>query len=165
MENEIGGVIVGSLVAAQQAAPLTRQQYQEDLRSNVGRKTDSDVQRRDKIYEEYEQYRIWKVQTKRYDVGDIVMRLLQEDWKEESFSSRKFSLFFHRLHQDESFDLRFRYLTCAFLFIPVSVFGRSSRFFIRGNVSTVSVGGKVEDPMDLCGRSRADDFTWLQFHV
>eukprot|EP00977_Amphora_coffeiformis_P003494 scaffold655_cov162-Amphora_coffeaeformis.AAC.15 len=87
VENEIGGVIVGSLVAGQQAAPLTREQYQEDVRSNVGRGTDSDERLRDKIYDEYEQYRAWKGETIRYDVGDIVLRLLQEDWKEEYFGS------------------------------------------------------------------------------
>lgn len=89
VENEIGGVIIGSLVAACQRHPLTREQYKTDVRSNVGRHNERQLQMRDSIYDEYESYTAWKRATKKYDIGDIVMRLLKEDWK-EYFSSRKF---------------------------------------------------------------------------
>lgn len=89
VENEIGGVIVGSLAAARQAAPLTREQYREDIRSNIGRKADRHLQLRETIYDEYAMYATWKTDNERYDVGDLVMRLLKEDWGKEYFSSRR----------------------------------------------------------------------------
>lgn len=87
IENEIGGVILGSLTAACQGKPLSREQYMIDLRSNVGRHSEVDLKLRNRVYDEYEVYLAWKRESGKYDLGDMVMRLLKENW-DEFFSSR-----------------------------------------------------------------------------
>jgi hypothetical protein len=88
IESEIGGVIVGSLAAAEKRAPLSREEYLADKRSNIGRSTERDMKTREYVYEKYEDYSRWKAENDLYDVGDVVMRLLQEKWK-QCFSSGK----------------------------------------------------------------------------
>jgi AAA domain len=78
VESEIGGVIVGSLLAGDQNEPLSRAQYLEERRSNV----DRDPTMRNHIYDCFERYERWKAEAGRYDVGDIVLRLLREEWDE-----------------------------------------------------------------------------------
>jgi len=60
VENEIGGVIVGSLRAAQAGRALTRAEYLSDKRSNVDNKTDQGCQLRERVYDEYELFAKWK---------------------------------------------------------------------------------------------------------
>ena len=88
VENEIGGVIGGSLVAAQQRSPLSREQYMEDLRSNLGKETEHEKMLRGLVYDEYENYVEWKSNEGKFDLGDVVMRLLREDWH-QYFASGK----------------------------------------------------------------------------
>lgn len=78
VESEIGGVITGSLNAGSQKQPLSRTQYLEERRSNV----DNDPAMRNLIYDCFEKYRRWKMEAKRYAVGDVVLRLLREEWDE-----------------------------------------------------------------------------------
>jgi tetratricopeptide (TPR) repeat protein len=86
IENEIGGVIMGSLAAANQHAALNRDQYLQDKRSNVSTKSLDGKERRELIYDEYEHYRAWKKDTGKFDINDVVLRLLQEDMS-QVFSS------------------------------------------------------------------------------
>ena len=60
VENEIGGVIVGSLRAAQAGRALTRAEYLSDKRSNVDNKTDQGCQLRERVYDEYQLFAKWK---------------------------------------------------------------------------------------------------------
>lgn len=85
VENEIGGVIAGSLVAAEQKHAMTRDQYLAEIRSNVrdkreGRKV------RNLVYDEYRHYHEWKRISKMYDIGDAVLRLLQQE-QQQLFAS------------------------------------------------------------------------------
>ncbi|KAL7557642.1 hypothetical protein ACA910_001246 [Epithemia clementina (nom. ined.)] len=105
VENEIGGVICGSLVAAQQRSALTREQYMDDIRSNIGKDTDQDRHQRSLVYDEYEKYVEWKKIEQKYDVGDLVIRLLQEDWPQ----------YFASAYLDEVQDLSYAaiFLVCS----------------------------------------------------
>jgi AAA domain/Uncharacterized conserved protein (DUF2075) len=89
VENEIGGVIHGSLIAATQKAPLSREEYLNDLRSNIGYESQYDISLRNQVYDEYEKYVVWKRKTHKFDVGDMVLRLLEEDW-DQHFASGEF---------------------------------------------------------------------------
>jgi hypothetical protein len=60
VENEIGGVILGSLRAAQAGRALTRAEYLSDKRSNVDNKTDQVCQLRERVYDEYQLVAKWK---------------------------------------------------------------------------------------------------------
>jgi len=81
VENEIAGVISGSVTAAQQGAPLSRSQYLATKRSNIGNKTDAERADRNRVYDEYERYVVWKRKTSKFDMNDVVLRLLQvNDW-------------------------------------------------------------------------------------
>lgn len=88
VESEIGGVILGSVVAAEQGKALSRQQYLEEKRSNIGCGFEYTSQLRSQVYDYYEQYSSWKRQSSMYDIGDVVLRLLREDW-DELFSMGK----------------------------------------------------------------------------
>ena len=89
VENEIGGVISGSLVAATQRKPLSRKQYMEDIRSNIGNDFKEERWQRTLVYDEYEEYVNWKQRKEMYDFGDVVMRLLQEDVPQYFSSGRR----------------------------------------------------------------------------
>jgi hypothetical protein len=77
-ENEIGGVIKGSVEAAVQRFPLTRDQYLKSKRSNVPGTSEEGQRIRNQIYDEYALYTKWKDETDKYDVNDIVLALLQQ---------------------------------------------------------------------------------------
>ena len=79
VENEIGGVIMGSLAAAKQKAPLSRQEYLVDKRSNISVASIEGKNQREIVYAEYEKYVAWKNESNQYDLSDIVLRLLKED--------------------------------------------------------------------------------------
>ena len=80
VENEIGGVITGSVDAALQSAPLSRTQYLATIRSNIENKSDAGRSERNRVYDEYERYVAWKRAATKFDMNDVVLRLLQEDW-------------------------------------------------------------------------------------
>jgi AAA domain len=88
LENEIGGVIMGSVVAAQQGEALDRQQYLKDKRSNIPNKMDEGRARRDVVFDEFERYKEWKCTTRKYDIHEAVLRLQQEN-PQQLFSSGK----------------------------------------------------------------------------
>lgn len=90
-ESEIGGVICGSLAAAEDRSFLSRSNYLSSKRSNIGRESDQDTDVREYIYDEYEKYSRWKRDSRMYDQSDVVMRLLQEDWP-QYFSSGEHSM-------------------------------------------------------------------------
>lgn len=76
IEDEIGGVICGSVDAAIQRAPLTRDQYLATKRSNIGNKDENGCKERNLVYDEYERYSSWKETHKKFDVGDVILKLL-----------------------------------------------------------------------------------------
>ncbi len=78
VENEIGGVIMGSLAAAIGNAALNRQEYLSNKRSNISNKSKEGVQKRHLVYDEYEKYTRWKVATSRYDLNDVILCLLNK---------------------------------------------------------------------------------------
>lgn len=82
LENEIGGVIMGSVVAAQQCEPLTTAQYIMDKRSNIPNQTQEGREQRDLAYDEYERYSEWKTSAGKYDIHDAVLRILKETPKQ-----------------------------------------------------------------------------------
>jgi hypothetical protein len=79
MENEIGGVILGSLLAALQKAPLTLEQYMAEKRSNIGNSKQDDLERRRDVYKEFIQYQRWKAENKSFDISDIILDILDKD--------------------------------------------------------------------------------------
>ena len=79
IENEIGGVIMGSLASALKREPLSREEYRAEKRSNVSNKTEEGRHTRNLIYDEYERYKKWKLQNKKQDIEDIVLLLLESD--------------------------------------------------------------------------------------
>ena len=99
IENEIGGVILGSLSAAKLSRPLLQHEYLAEGRSNIENSTDHDKALRKSIYEEYFRYHEWKIAQNRCDLGDVVLRLLQEDW-EQLFSSGEFDILSQNIAPD-----------------------------------------------------------------
>lgn len=81
VENEVGGVISGSVDAAVQCAPLSLEQYLSTKRSNVENLTEIGRAERNLFYDEYERYVAWKRETGKFDMNDVVLRLLKEPWK------------------------------------------------------------------------------------
>jgi hypothetical protein len=93
VENEIGGVIVGSLRAAQVGRALTRVEYLSDKRSNVDNTTEQGCQLRERVYDEYELFAKWKKGLGGIcDIHDVVLRLLKADM-DQLFQSGKSSSF------------------------------------------------------------------------
>ena len=88
LENEIGGVIMGSVIVAQQQKPLTRSQYLTDKRSNIQNKTENGRQLRNFVFDEYEGYSCWKKKSGCHDMNDMVLRLLREE-RGQLFSAGK----------------------------------------------------------------------------
>ena len=79
IENEIGGVIMGSLNAACNKRPLTREEYLKEIRSNVSNHDNEGQRKREKIYIEYENYKKWKLKENVFDLHDIILRLINEN--------------------------------------------------------------------------------------
>ncbi|CAB9513161.1 polymerase alpha-associated DNA helicase A [Seminavis robusta] len=79
IENEVGGVIMGSLPAAKQKAPLGREEYLVDKRSNISNKSTEGKRLRELVYDEYTKYVSWKRETSKFDIADVVLRLLKEN--------------------------------------------------------------------------------------
>jgi hypothetical protein len=87
IENEIGGVIAGSLLAAKQKAPLNLEQYQSEIRSNVKNDSEDGKGLRDRVYAEYSRYEEWKKDTGKHDINDIILLLVREGSANEIFQS------------------------------------------------------------------------------
>jgi hypothetical protein len=79
IENEIGGVIMGSLTAAVKRGGLCREEYLAEKRSNVSNATDEGLQTRSQIFDIYEQYKGWKEVNGKHDINDVVLVLLNKN--------------------------------------------------------------------------------------
>ena len=79
IENEICGVIAGSLEAALKRKSLTREEYLSNKRSNVMVETKEGIQKWHLIYNEWEQYQKWKKEKNSYDENDVILELIQCD--------------------------------------------------------------------------------------
>lgn len=90
IENEIGGVILGSLGAALMKEPLTLEQYLSENRSNVPNETEEGLTLRRAIYTEFDRYRKWKIEEAKYDLHDVVLELIRSGVEEELFGSGKY---------------------------------------------------------------------------
>lgn len=77
IENEIGGVILGSLKAALEGMPLTREDYLLERRSNVSIDSKEGQNTRSCVYDEYESYHQWKCSKEQHDIEDIVLSLIK----------------------------------------------------------------------------------------
>lgn len=108
-ENEIGGVILGSLAAAVNQKALSRTEYLEEQRSNVPKDTEVGLTTRGVIYDEFEKYRQWKLSNEKYDTADIVLRLIREA------SEQGVKEIFHSVYLDEVQDFSYAslYLICT----------------------------------------------------
>ena len=100
IENEIGGVIMGSLETVLQLTPLSEEQYLSTKRSNIDNKTSVGIERRLAVYRVFKDYAIWKHQNDLRDNNDRILRLLkwlalelEMDSEFELFSSGMFTLF------------------------------------------------------------------------
>jgi hypothetical protein len=87
VENEIGGYILGSLAAARNRRPLTRQEYLNEIRSNIPRDSDDGLRKRGLFYNEFAKYQTYKEESGKHDLDDIVLRLIGEDMESEIFQS------------------------------------------------------------------------------
>jgi Superfamily I DNA and RNA helicases and helicase subunits len=74
IENEIGGVILGSLRSAQLCRPLSWTEYKDDKRSNIV----ADNATKHDIYSQYELYKKWKQDHGYFDVYDMVLELIKK---------------------------------------------------------------------------------------
>jgi len=86
-ENEIGGVILGSLTAGISQRPLNKEEYLVEKRSNVTNKTERGRHTRNEVYSEFEKYQKWKNLRSRYDIGDVVLMLLKDSKLSQIFES------------------------------------------------------------------------------
>ena len=77
VENEIGGVILGSLSAGIKQRPLNREEYLEEKRSNIPNKLERDRKTRHEVFTEFEKYQNWKLSHKSHDIDDTVLMILQ----------------------------------------------------------------------------------------
>ena len=101
-------VSLWALEAAIQAKPLSRDQYLLSKRSNVENQSQTGRETRDRKYNEYECYAAWKRATNKYDVNDLVLRLLK--WQQENQQE-----IFSACYLDEVQDLPYEaiYLLCS----------------------------------------------------
>lgn len=114
VESEIGGVLLGSLAAALKKAPLTRDEYLEEIRSNVSNDSEEGMTTRHAVYAEFEKYQRWKEENQSYDVNDIVLRLICEIEAQDTPEQ------FQSAYLDEVQDFSY-----ASLFLICSVAGRT----------------------------------------
>jgi len=87
-ENEIGGVILGSMTAGIKQQPLSRAEYLAEKRSNISNKTEQGRTTRNDVYNEFERYQSWKLRQNSYDIHDVVLLLLKDSsMKQQIFDS------------------------------------------------------------------------------
>lgn len=111
IENEIGGVISGSLKCAHLCRALKLQEYIEDQRSNVGKDHEYDVALRETIYNHYKSYDTWKKDSHRYDVNDMVLEILQKLRSNKISNTQLFSAVY--LDEVQDFSYSMIYLICS----------------------------------------------------
>ena len=76
-ENEICGVILGSLSAAKAGRHLTRDEYICE-RSYIKKDTDAGMKKRHEIYNVFEKYKKWKQANEKFDLSDSVLELIKK---------------------------------------------------------------------------------------
>lgn len=77
VQNEIGGVINGSLSSALKKRPLNEDEYLEEKRSNIPNNNDEGRRKRGLVYDAFVEYKRWKKENDKYDIGDIVLELIR----------------------------------------------------------------------------------------
>mmetsp|Transcript_20346 Transcript_20346/g.58415 ORF Transcript_20346/g.58415 Transcript_20346/m.58415 type:complete len:2357 (+) Transcript_20346:2738-9808(+) len=117
LENEIGGVIMGSLDSAQKGRPLTWEEYKENIRSNISL---YEVEVRRNVYDEYCSYQGWKSQNGLTDLNDIVLAILLHISRQN-----KFYELFSSVYLDECQDFSY-----AMIFLICSIGGRAHKRWI-----------------------------------
>lgn len=113
IENEIGGVIVGSLQSAEMRRPLDWDEYKDDIRSNISR-NEGALRRR--VYDEFSSYQRWKKENNRMDLNDAVLEILARIDNDEDLQQ-----IFSAVYLDEVQD--FSYAT---IYLICSIGGRSN---------------------------------------
>jgi superfamily I DNA/RNA helicase len=114
VENEIGGVIEGSLSAALKKKPLDEEQYLEEKRSNIPINTEEGRDKRKLVYQDYSRYARWKIENNKYDLGDIVLELCK------LLDLRLINDIFQSAYLDEVQDFSY-----ASIFLICSIAGKS----------------------------------------
>ena len=84
MENEIAGVIQGSLTAALKQRHLSGEEYLEEIRSNIPIKTTAGKKKRERVCQEFLHYQRWKKTEEKCDIGDIILQLISLEMNRES---------------------------------------------------------------------------------
>lgn len=111
VENEIGGVIMGSLKAAELRRPLKWEEYEMHSRSNVSRKDLEGSSSRRLIYQQYRLYNDWKSQNGRFDINDLVLEILKNLVKIDCRERQIFSAVY--LDEVQDFSYAMIYLVCS----------------------------------------------------
>ena len=57
--------------------PLQKAEYMDEKRSNIPNDTEWGRGQREKVYDEFLKYQKWKRESRRYDLGDVVLELIQ----------------------------------------------------------------------------------------
>eukprot|EP00804_Cyclotella_cryptica_P026502 CCRYP_008149-RB/>CCRYP_008149-RB protein AED:0.03 eAED:0.03 QI:2292/1/1/1/0.86/0.83/24/285/2253 len=120
-ENEISGVILGSIDAALKRRPLSRDEYIENKRSTVSSESQDGMVKRHMIYEQYEKYHKWKTVNARMDRDDVILELIRHMGQ---LLSKKQSLF-DAVYLDEIQDF-----TYASIFLIFSIAGKSKLHWV-----------------------------------
>jgi hypothetical protein len=104
LENEIGGVILGSLESSILRRPLTWQEYERTHRSNLGK--DSTTRRL--IYDQYMLYEEWKRENNHFDINDLVLEIIQNiDGEDQQYFAGVY------LDEIQDFSYAMIYLICS----------------------------------------------------
>jgi len=121
-ENEICGVILGSLDSAKSGKALTREEYIQSVRSYIQKDTVTGGRKRHDIYSVYEGYKNWKQEHNRFDLNDIVLKLinalkdirLQNNDDRDNTHKRGWIQLFNAMYLDEVQDFSYAsiYLIC-----------------------------------------------------
>ena len=108
IENEIGGVIMGSLRSAELRRPLNWEEYRADCKSNISNKDCAGSATRRGVYDHFILYQKWKKESKRFDINDMVLGILKilGDGQHEIFSGVY-------LDEIQDFSYAMIYLICS----------------------------------------------------
>ena len=93
---------MGSLLAAIKKRPLTRDEYLQEIRSNISISSNEGLEQRISIYDEYERYKYWKHNHNTFDFHDVVLKLIDEN--KEDDSKQLFDAVYLDEVQDFSYD-------------------------------------------------------------
>ena len=109
IENEIGGVILGSLQSAELCRALSWEEYEKSQRSNISNKDNREgLATRRLIYDHFQLYDQWKRKYGRFDINDLVLEILKK------VKVKKYQ-FFSGVYLDEIQDFSYAmiYLICS----------------------------------------------------